>query len=87
MATPHEKVVAAGRELAVSNPQKVLFPAVGHTKLDLVRYYLAVAAGALRGASVKKLETEAKRERRQTARAADASRAAPAPVRQPDLFG
>lgn len=44
-------------------------------------------AGALRGASVKKLETEAKRERRQTARAADASRAAPAPVRQPDLFG
>jgi bifunctional non-homologous end joining protein LigD len=28
----------------------VLFPAAGHTKLDLVRYYLAVAEGALRGA-------------------------------------
>jgi DNA ligase D-like protein (predicted polymerase) len=28
----------------------VLFPRAGHTKLDLVRYYLAVAEGALRGA-------------------------------------
>ena len=40
----------AGRELAISNPQKVLFPETGHTKLDLVQYYLAVADGALRGA-------------------------------------
>ena len=37
------------REVAVSNPQKVYFPRTGHTKLDLVRYYLAVADGALRG--------------------------------------
>src|SRR5688500_7743887 len=44
-------VVGAGdREVAVSNPRKVLFPQAGHTKLDLVRYYLAVAPGALRGA-------------------------------------
>jgi DNA primase len=28
----------------------VLFPKPGYTKLDLVRYYLAVAEGALRGA-------------------------------------
>ena len=28
---------------------KVYFPEAGHTKLDLVRYYLAVADGALRG--------------------------------------
>ena len=28
----------------------MLFPKAGHTKLDLVRYYLAVAEGALRGA-------------------------------------
>jgi bifunctional non-homologous end joining protein LigD len=39
-----------GREVPVSNPRKVLFPQAGHTKLDLVRYYLAVADGALRGA-------------------------------------
>jgi DNA ligase D-like protein (predicted polymerase) len=41
---------AAGREIAISNPQKVLFPEAGYTKLDLARYYLAVADGALRGA-------------------------------------
>src|SRR5688500_10275633 len=39
----------AGREVTVSNPDKVYFPRTGHTKLDLVRYYLAVADGALRG--------------------------------------
>ncbi len=39
----------AGREVSITNPGKVLFPATGHTKLDLVRYYLAVAEGALRG--------------------------------------
>jgi DNA ligase D-like protein (predicted polymerase) len=41
-------IAAAGRELRISNPDKVLFP-TGHTKLDLVRYYVAVAEGALRG--------------------------------------
>jgi len=45
-----ERLVVDGREVAVSNPGKVLFPEAGHTKLDLVRYYLAVADGALRGA-------------------------------------
>jgi DNA ligase D-like protein (predicted polymerase) len=44
-----EIVTVDGREIAVSNPAKVLFPRAGHTKIDLVRYYLAVAAGALRG--------------------------------------
>jgi bifunctional non-homologous end joining protein LigD len=39
----------AGREVTVSNPDKVYFPRTGQTKLDLVRYYLAVADGALRG--------------------------------------
>ncbi|HEX2198291.1 MAG TPA: hypothetical protein VHG88_06700, partial [Burkholderiales bacterium] len=38
------------RDVAISHPGKVLFPKAGHTKLDLVRYYLAVAEGALRGA-------------------------------------
>ena len=45
-----EVIAVAGREVTVSNPGKVLFPKAGHTKLDLVRYYLAVAEGALRGA-------------------------------------
>src|SRR5918996_3222064 len=39
-----------GREVSISNPGKVLFPQAGYTKLDLVRYYLAVADGALRAA-------------------------------------
>ena len=42
-------VEVAGREVRVSNPGKVWFPRTGHTKLDVVRYYLAVADGALRG--------------------------------------
>jgi len=40
----------AGRDVAISNPQKVLFPEAGITKLDLAHYYLSVAEGALRGA-------------------------------------
>ncbi|HKU92269.1 MAG TPA: non-homologous end-joining DNA ligase, partial [Sphingomicrobium sp.] len=43
-------VNAAGRDVPVSNPDKVLFPDAGITKRDLVHYYLAVADGALRGA-------------------------------------
>jgi len=39
-----------GHDISISNPDKVLFPQAGHTKRDLVRYYLAVADGALRGA-------------------------------------
>jgi DNA ligase D-like protein (predicted polymerase) len=45
-----ERLVVGDREVAISNPGKVLFPQPGYTKLDLVRYYLAVAPGALRGA-------------------------------------
>ncbi len=47
---PSEILVAGGREVAISNPRKVLFPAAGYTKLDVARYYLAVAEGALRAA-------------------------------------
>ena len=55
-STPHkdtggsEILVVGDREVTISNPGKVLFPEAGHTKLDLARYYLGVAAGALRGA-------------------------------------
>ena len=45
-----ELVAGDGREVAISNPRKVLFPQAGYTKLDLARYYLAVSDGALRGA-------------------------------------
>ncbi|MCX2932592.1 DNA polymerase domain-containing protein [Mycobacterium sp. CVI_P3] len=42
-----------GRRVAISHPDKVVFPAAGGrepvTKLDLITYYLAVADGALRG--------------------------------------
>jgi len=40
----------AGQEVSISNPNKVLFPQAGYTKLDVVRYYVAVADGALCGA-------------------------------------
>ena len=49
MATRKLVLDVAGREVTVSNPDKVYFPRTGHTKLDLVRYYLAVADGALLG--------------------------------------
>src|ERR1700759_3803738 len=49
MADRKEIIEAAGREVSVSNPGKVFFPQTGHTKLDLVRYYLSVADGAVRG--------------------------------------
>ena len=39
-----------GHEVTVTNPERPVFPELGLTKLDLVRYYLAVAEGALRGA-------------------------------------
>ncbi len=49
MATAKTMLEVAGHEVAVSNPAKVYFPRAGLTKLDLVRYYLAVADGALGG--------------------------------------
>src|SRR5688500_19128751 len=45
-----ESLVVDGREVTISNPGKVLFAEAGVTKLDLARYYIAVAEGALRGA-------------------------------------
>src|ERR687891_1704263 len=45
-----ELLVIEGREISISNPRKILFPKPKYTKTDLVRYYLAVAEGALCGA-------------------------------------
>jgi DNA ligase D-like protein (predicted polymerase) len=50
MPTRSEVVDVAGKQVAVSNPDKVFFPGPGYTKRDLVAYYVAVADGALRGA-------------------------------------
>ncbi|MBF8289038.1 MAG: ATP-dependent ligase [Chloroflexi bacterium] len=49
MPVQPEVVRIDGRDVSISNPDKVFFAEAGVTKRDLVRYYLAVAEGALRG--------------------------------------
>jgi bifunctional non-homologous end joining protein LigD len=49
MPDPSEILQVEGREVTITNPGKVFFPRAGFTKHDLVRYYLAVADGAVRG--------------------------------------
>jgi bifunctional non-homologous end joining protein LigD len=53
LATAKTVIEVAGREVPVSNPDKVFFPRTGHTKMDLIRYYLAVADGALGGVAAR----------------------------------
>jgi bifunctional non-homologous end joining protein LigD len=43
-----EVLQVAGREVVVSNPDKIYFPQAGYSKLRLVQYYLEVADAALR---------------------------------------
>jgi DNA ligase D-like protein (predicted polymerase) len=47
--TRQQAIEIAGREVAITNPDRVYFPQAGHTKLDLARYYASVADGAVRG--------------------------------------
>jgi bifunctional non-homologous end joining protein LigD len=49
MAARKEVLEVDGREVTITNPDKVFFPRTGHTKLDLVRYYLACGDAVLRG--------------------------------------
>src|SRR6476619_7763545 len=49
-STEREILTVAGRDIAISNPGKVLFPEAGYTKRDLAQYYVAVSEGALRAA-------------------------------------
>ncbi|HKA48796.1 MAG TPA: non-homologous end-joining DNA ligase [Candidatus Dormibacteraeota bacterium] len=49
MPVATEILDVAGRQVALTNPGKIFFPKTGHTKHDLVRYYMAVADGAIRG--------------------------------------
>jgi len=48
---PQTVLEVAGRQVAITHPDKVVFPRAGHTKLDLAKYYAAVAdaAGSRRG--------------------------------------
>jgi DNA ligase D len=48
MAAPFVELEVGERTVRVTNPDKVYFPARGETKLDLVRYYLAVDEGIVR---------------------------------------
>jgi DNA ligase D len=48
--TDEHVLEVAGRDVAVTSPGKVFFPERGERKLDLVRYYLAVAEAFLRAA-------------------------------------
>jgi DNA ligase D-like protein (predicted polymerase) len=49
MPTDETLVDAAGRQVRLSSPDKVVFPRQGWTKLDLVDHYLSCAEGAVRG--------------------------------------
>src|SRR5919199_5603328 len=48
MAAPFVELEVGRRVVRVTNPDKVYFPARGETKLDLVRYFLAVGDGIVR---------------------------------------
>ena len=50
MPARKEVLEIGGRQVSISNPDKLYFPDAGYTKMDLVSYYLAVGEGALRGA-------------------------------------
>src|ERR1017187_10048675 len=50
MASKSEVLQVAGREVTITNPDKVFFTELGVTKIELVRYYLPIAHRALCGA-------------------------------------
>lgn len=43
------RVEAAGRDVRVTSPDKIVFPDQAWTKLDIIEHYLMCAAGAVRG--------------------------------------
>ena len=48
MASPHVDVQVRVRLVRVSNPDRLYYPALGRTKLDVVNYYLSVGDGIVR---------------------------------------
>jgi DNA ligase D len=55
MASPATTIEAGGREVRISNPERVIFPATERTpelsKLDIAEYYVAVGEGIMRAVS------------------------------------
>jgi DNA ligase D len=48
MVSPSVEMRVGDRTVTVTNPDRVIFPAVGVTKIEVVRYYVAVAGGVMR---------------------------------------
>jgi len=48
MASKKHPIVVDGATLLISSPDKIVFPDLGITKLELIEFYIAVAEGALR---------------------------------------
>jgi DNA ligase D len=46
--SPPVELAVEGRAIMISNPDRVYFPALGVTKLDLAQYYLSVGEGIVR---------------------------------------
>ena len=46
--SPAVELEVGRRTVRITNPERVYFPARGETKIDLVRYYLAVGDGIVR---------------------------------------
>ncbi len=44
-SSPATHLSVGGRDVRISNPDRVYFPQVGHSKLDLAQYYLSVGDG------------------------------------------
>ena len=80
MATPKEILEIGGREVSISQPDKVYFPKTGYTKLDLVRYYLAVADGALTGSAAGRWRSSASSTARQRSRSSRSARRTTGPT-------
>jgi DNA ligase D-like protein (predicted polymerase) len=51
VATPAIEIEVDGRDVRVTNPDKIYFPAVGVTKQELVEHYIGVGPGILRALS------------------------------------
>lgn len=51
MAKKQVEVEIDGHVVTITNPDKVFYPSLGKTKLDVVRYFQQVAPGAVRGVS------------------------------------
>jgi DNA ligase D len=47
-ASPATELTVGSRQVRISNPDRIYFPAIGKTKLDLASYYISVGDGIVR---------------------------------------